>query len=242
MTRRHYHAPPIIEALIDIHATFDPPVEMSDLAAAGAAEGERYPIREQLYSFALTVDPKMGTAASEQRLIGYRFWNANRSGVFQFRTDGMLFSQLPPYSKWESWRDETQRLWSVYVEKLRPRRVHRLAVRYINRIQLASGVDLGEFFDARPELNPASQLKAKRFVMRVESDLPSVAGGSAALQLATADSKEPGHAVLLDLDLQLGVDLAPDARAIWEGLETLHDHENSLFESCITDKARELFR
>jgi len=254
VTRRRYPRPPIIESLSDIQVSYEqgsPP--LAALEELGDRFRKEYPIREPLHSFEIGIDPQRGTAVhSKQEVVGYRYWNESRDQVVQFRRDGFMFSRIPsathPYDEWEVTLREMQRLWPAYARQLKPTQIRRLAVRYINRIDLPAGrTELGEFFLARPDLPDAIPLTVLNFVMRVVVPLPGLEGGFLALGQGTIDAPlaKPGsRSVLLDLDVfrQVNLSCSLDDTEVWESLESIHARENELFESFITDAARELFK
>jgi uncharacterized protein (TIGR04255 family) len=245
MTRRRYPHPPIVEALVDIQVAFDGSISLEEIARVGLEEEPRYPRREMVHSFTMLVDPVAGTATNAtQRSVGYRYWKPGNDAVIQLRINGVLFSKLPPYENWENSLDEIKRLWQSYAKGLGPKRVTRLAVRYINRIELHAGSsDLREYFLARPDFADPLRLSVNNFLMRIESPLEGVERGMLVLTQGTVESTSPDRvAVLLDIDLFRPVDIAvADAESIWPMLEDLHERENQLFEAFITDKTRSLF-
>jgi hypothetical protein len=68
--------------------------------------------------------------------IGWRFVSPDKLHVFQARLNGFTFSRLPPYVDWESFRTEARRLWDLYRAVANPIAPTRIAVRYINRLDL----------------------------------------------------------------------------------------------------------
>ena len=48
--------------------------------------------------------------------------------------------------------------------------------------------------------------------------------------------------VVLDIDVFRTTDLPDDEEELWKFLEELRQRKNTIFEACITDKARELFQ
>src|ERR1035437_1958909 len=169
MSRRHYDKPPVVEALVDIHTTFSEPIEIGRMGALAGEDSARYPRRQELHAMALTINLADGGAvASTQTLVGYRFSSAVGDKVAQVRNNGFALSKLPPYDSWETTRDEALRLWAWYGGTFRPDHVTRLAVRYVNRIELPGKTGrLEDFFLARPHLPAAFPLSIQSFVMQV---------------------------------------------------------------------------
>ncbi len=58
--------------------------------------------------------------------------------LVQFRLDGFTFNRSKPYTSWEQVFPEAFGLWKEYVSLAAPEFVNRIAVRYINRLDLPS--------------------------------------------------------------------------------------------------------
>src|SRR5207249_4682207 len=68
-----------------------------------------------------------------------------------------------PYDSWEAFRAEARRLWKTYRDVARPAKIDRMAVRYVNRLDLPA--DLRDFKDYL------------RTVPEVSGDLPQALAG-----------------------------------------------------------------
>jgi uncharacterized protein (TIGR04255 family) len=244
--RRHYERPPVLEAVIDIQV--DPPTDadLSRLAAMHKGEEERYPARESLMSSSFAVDASLGaTVAATQELIGYRWLRSDRSAAVQVRRNGLAFSRLQPYDRWETTRDEARRLWDVYVLAIVPRKITRIAVRYINRIDLPSPVSgsLQEYLRVYPQIPDGFSRRMGGFVMRLEMPQTDIRGCTLILNQGRVEAPSPNVlSILLDLDVIQVVDIpATVTDELWSALEVLHARENTIFEQCITPQTRALF-
>jgi uncharacterized protein (TIGR04255 family) len=91
--------------------------------------------------------------------------------------DGFAMSRLAPYENWNAVRDEARRLWDIYRSIAKPSKLIRLAVRYINRIDMP--LPLGDFKDylrtvpdVSPDLPQGLAYTANSFRHRVKSQRP----------------------------------------------------------------------
>jgi uncharacterized protein (TIGR04255 family) len=243
--RRVYSRPPVLEALIDIKTRFDSPPELAKLGSFEQGEEERYPERKTLLSGALRVDPQANVVMeASQTVNGFRFSDGSNSRIAQVRTDGFAYSRLAPYSQWEEWIPEAERLWKRYVESFAPSSVWRIAVRYVNRVDLHPdrGDRLRDFLRVRPELPEEASGDIAGFIMRLELPQPQLENGMLILSIGRVQSSEEGTvSILLDLDVFQVADFDPKSESMWEALNRLHEVENSYFESFITERAREAF-
>lgn len=48
--------------------------------------------------------------------------------------------------------------------------------------------------------------------------------------------------ILLDIDVSVSITLPSDSDLIWEIFETLREKKNLVFDACLTNKAKELFK
>ena len=83
---------------------------------------------------------------------------------------------------------------------MKPKKVTRLALRYINRLTLPASGDLGEYMRTHPRLGPALPQEMRNFFMRVEVPFTDE---SVAIITQTVVPREPGAD---ERDLILNVD------------------------------------
>lgn len=242
----HYEKAPITEAIIDLRVAFDAPIKMKRLEEAFAGETERYPSAKRLQeSFGqIEFGPRLSTSARTEDL-GFAFTAVDEKQVAQFRRNGFTFSRLAPYESWEPFSAEAKRLWEVYRRRLAPKSIDRLAVRYINRIQLPPSIDdISHWLKTYPEVADGVSKTVAGFFMHVTIPQPELKGSLALIETVDErrSDKGEGAAIILDLDLYRAVEVPQDEESIWAYFEQLHLRKNEVFEACITDKTRELFK
>ena len=190
---------------------------------------------------AVTVGAEPGFT-SKQTETGFVFQSSDGLQVCQFRLDGFSFSRLRPYKDWRSLSDEARRLWAMYKEELAPLRITRIAVRYINQIDIPlPAVDYKDYFRTTPEVSPDLPQGLSGFFMQLQFPLELRDGYMVLTQTAVAAPKPDMHSVILDLDAHYdGPEVASDEE-VWARLEELRDVKNHFFEGSITERTRELF-
>ena len=244
-TARHYPKAPITEAIIDLRVEARDDIEIQELDMVGDGVEKDYPKRESLFQSVTTIQIKPGvptTAPTEQQQIGFRFITEDEGYIWQSRRNGFTFSRLAPYETWASLRDEARRNWTLYREQARPQAIRRLAVRYINRIDISSRcVELKDYFRTFPEVSPELQEPLSGFLMQLRMPERELKGQVLINQTIIPSEREGVVSVVLDIDLFRDTDVPDDEGEIWEVFEKLHDRKNEIFEACITNKARELF-
>jgi uncharacterized protein (TIGR04255 family) len=230
-TRQHYPKAPITEAIIDLRVELPEGKGIADLEKVHEGLETAYPTKKNriLAEVQGQIGDQGAVAAASSKHIGYLFTSGDEKQIFQARLDGFTMSRLAPYESWEPFRDEARRLWNVYRSIAKPTKVTRLAVRYINRLDLPLPVaDLKQYLRTAPE---------------VSSDLPQDIRSLLLLNQAIIDPAKPGVAsVVLDNDIFRSDDLPTDEEGIWDFFEVLRKRKNDVFEASLTDRARELFK
>jgi uncharacterized protein (TIGR04255 family) len=239
----HYERAPITEALIDIRVE-PSQIRFEDLQGLGTHLDD-YPVQETRNFEAVTIQFGTGIAPTrEQKPWSIVFRNKDNNQVAQFRVDGFTFSRLEPYQDWEHLRDEAKRLWDIYCRATEPRKILRVAVRYINVLNLpGEKVEPEEYlniFPVVPQNLPAGLRDFGPFSMRLPFHQSDLHGILMMNQGNTPMSKPGCIAIVLDLDLYVDNPPVTSEQELWGFLEKLRERKNLYFEASITDKTREL--
>jgi uncharacterized protein (TIGR04255 family) len=242
-----YDHAPITEAVIDLMFEFDAPPTVEALGKLADELNPPFGQRQPINQVAMAFDMGDGVAANAQQStsfqqLGLRLSNADLTRITQLRVNGANFSHMQPYTRWEKFSVEALAVFDGYIKRFSPRAVSRLALRYINQIEVPQDSDIDLYLNISPRLLP---------------DLPqSVAGYFMQLQLPQADLGVNWHAIvntgigpasspanmnlLLDIDVYVQESLAATTESIAAVLSTLRDRKNKIFEAAITPKTREM--
>jgi uncharacterized protein (TIGR04255 family) len=136
---------------------------------------------------------------------------------------------------WDAWRSEAGSV-----------KLARIGVRYINRIDIPkpkedAQIQLKDFLNVWPHTPPLDWGPLSNFAFQVTRPLNR---DECYLRLYSGTTESPlvGHAALaLDLDIFRESSLPMRDDELWILLARIRDMKNSLFESCVTDRSRELF-
>ncbi|MDQ2996792.1 MAG: TIGR04255 family protein [Chloroflexota bacterium] len=241
----HYKNSPLTEAVIDLQVTVSEEVTLEALASMQSEQKHSYPTRrDQMYvEGQFSVDPETPPASGIRTQRGYAFLSDDERQIFQARLDGFTFSRLAPYENWESFRDEARRLWTVYRAITKPQKINRLAVRYINRLDLPLPFDdFNQYLRTVPVVSPELPQALNSYFMQLQipyEDLSATLILNQALLPLTDPDKVP---ILLDIDIFRDTDMAEGEESIWEFFEKLRSRKNDVFEACITEQMKELIR
>jgi len=152
---RRYQKPPITEAIIDLRVELSPGISSMELNKARDGQEATYPIVEEIKAaFGQMQIGLQVSATARSEHIGYLFRSGDGKQIYQARMDGFTMSRLAPYENWDALRDEARRLWDIYRTVTSPIRVVRLAVRYVNRIDMPLPLkDFKDYLRTVPEIS-----------------------------------------------------------------------------------------
>lgn len=239
----HYEHAPIIEALIDIRVGLAPTVTLQVLESIHDTIKEKYPAKgNRIYvQGVFSLGAEIGAAANQSQ-VGFSFTSTDGKQIVQARRDGFTFSRLRPYGSWVELRDEARRLWGIYRASVKPKEITRIAVRYINQIDIpASQIDYKDYFRTTPEVSPTLPQQLSGFFMQLQFPQPDLNGLLILTQTAVPPPNPDTNSVILDLDV-FGQETRPQSdEDVWKLLDTLRERKNRYFEGSITDKTRALF-
>jgi uncharacterized protein (TIGR04255 family) len=235
--------PPLREALIDIRLQAELPATFVDtlrtLTLSGFSSVGEIKVGGFRFEVA-TGKPSQALVTSEQ-LRGIRFQSADGSQVLQYRCDGITFSVLKNYTSWEPFRDTVRELWFQFLRISGAVIVNRLAVRYINAIEVPMGADFDDYLTAGPRIPQSLPQLYSAFLQRVVVPLAEV-GGHAIITQALEQPTESSVPTVIDIDVVSSCSLAGDAPEIWERFSNLRDIKNRIFFTSVTTKTLEAYQ
>lgn len=237
---------PITEALIDIRVELPEDATLSKLEKLHDLIKADYPGKKSRRRFEAQIEFKeeqQPLRRSTFQQDGYYFTSADGKRIVQYRLDGFGFNRLRPYSRWEDLRDEARKAWGIYAMNVNPLAVNRLAVRYINSIEIPfKSFDFDDYFTAIPKIPEGLPQALQHFF--TQTMIPFSEQGVTAVVIQTPSGKQDpvSTAIILDIDVFMEKHLAPEDKLIWEIFEELRYIKNDIFFKSIKDKTKELFR
>lgn len=240
--------PPITEALIDIRATLPSEITAAALDSVHEAIIGRYPAREALTNweagFGFGPGGTGAIAQAATKHAGFIYRSSDRGHAVQVKLNGFTFNWLKRYDRWAPFRDEANRLWDLYCHFSKPTSATRIAVRYINRIEIPLPIsDLSEYIRTAPQIAPELPQGLSHFLMRLEIPYPE--SSITAIVTETIAPIQPNASVLpliLDIDVFKDIEQVPESDEIWNDLEIIRKVKNEIFLQSVTKKAQELFQ
>jgi uncharacterized protein (TIGR04255 family) len=126
---------------------------------------------------------------------------------------------------------------------VRPGEITRLAVRTINRIDIPEVyVELKDYFRTSPEVSTDLPQTLAGFFMQLRIQFDDISAELLINQTIVPPLRSGMSSIILDLDLFRTKDVPQGEAELWAFYEILHNRRNLIFESCITDRTRRLFR
>ena len=240
-----YENAPIVEAVIDLQVENESFSEESFTKFSRSVSG-RYDKRSPVNEAQFQINVPNGDVKRDFKNIGYRFVSNEADRVIIVKGKGFTFSNLPKYKGWSKFSAEAKNHWANFVKSLEPNKIRRIAVRYINKINIpaTSGVELKDYFNIYPEISDDISPSINGAYMQVKIPQPDLGKNFASvINLATAEPDEPGFVtIILDIDVFALVEIDPTDSNLWAMLDQLREKKNKLFEASIKDSIRELIK
>lgn len=236
---------PITEALIDIRVKLSKDFNVKKLESIYDLVSNQYPSRKTVKRREDRIDTKEGkpvVSAGEEIIYGYRYISDDQKQIFQARVDGFTFNRLKPYITWEHLRNEAYRLWKIYADITSPELITRVALRYINNLNIPMPIkDFGEYLTAPPIVQEALPQGVSSFLTRIVIFEPNIVANAIIIQ--ALEQFDPNVApIILDIDVFKERIEGIEENEAWELIEKLRDFKNKIFFTSITKKLEELYK
>ncbi len=245
MTPNSYTQPPIIEAVIEI--CFANPHDKSKIEKLIKKQKQNYVNYQKSINHKLKIDvsntQKNEPIAKDIQNLVHRLSSEDITQQLLLYESTFVVTQLAPYCGWDAFINRFIRDWALWKKCMGFNEIKQIGVRYINRLDIPVSGPIIEFpqyvniYPKIPEILPPNMSYAIHVKIPI-NELKSV------LALNTAVVKSPliNHmSLVIDQDIVKTTELPQNDESIYSYLDEVHAKKNEVFESCITDKARELF-
>lgn len=245
-TRKHYKRAPVTEAIIDIRVTLPEGFTVEKLRDIYPFVSNSLPTIEPFYKGIEAFSYKPGSAFevnTSEKQIGFWFRSEDNLQTFQASLEGFTFNRLAPYESWEKFSSDARTYWEIYKKICEPVQVTRVAVRYVNQLNIPAKqlIELKDYLKTAPEVSSAlPQSAIQAFYMQLQIPQNDLHCMLVVTEAIAPPVNPEVVSVILDFDLFRQQIWADSDREIWDFLEQLHQRKNEVFEASITDKTREL--
>lgn len=243
---RHLARAPITEAIIDFRVRLPEGFQADRFAGLKEKLHDKYPkASERRFvkkGFQLINGKQVSQVVDEKGLDGYIFKSEDELAIAQFRIDGFTFNKLNPYTSWEEVSREASVLWDLYVDIASPETINRIAVRYINHLNIPLPLEnLSRYFNTTLPVPGSCPGNMRSFLQRVVVRDPEL-GISANITHALEESVDPQFVtVILDIDVYKVETFTIHDQRIWPTFESLRKMKNQIFFGSITEETAGLY-
>lgn len=235
---------PIIEALVDIRVKLNSSYNVEQLKLIHNEIRNDYPEiqKQQISQIIFGMDDKTKETLPINKINGYRFISENKKQILQTRVDGFTLSRLKPYKNWNDLKKEAKKLWTFFKKHTKPSVINRVAVRYINNLNIKMPInDFGDFLKAPPTIPDSLPQEVSSFLTRVVIQEPNIKANAIIIQSLEQIVTETAP-IILDIDAFKYNQNGMEETEIWETLEKLRDFKNKIFFESITEKLKEIYK
>jgi uncharacterized protein (TIGR04255 family) len=243
LKHRKYKNPPAIEVLFEVFFS----ETQSNLTLFGDFYQKiksDYSRQEQLRSVGLEMNFTQENVQTKQINRGnmMRFSKEDNFELVQVSENLLTVNKLKPYLGYEHFRKNVEKVLQPYIELAKPTYSERIGMRYIDRIQIPEdSFELDKYFNF--SLNFANEEFSKINGISFKVQLtPKHKEHQLFVTLNSVVSSEEGKSeFILDTYDILLLQKETDENYILSVLDEAHENIEYIFESVITDSARELF-
>jgi uncharacterized protein (TIGR04255 family) len=229
--------PPLREALVDIRLREELPASI--LPNFRAPKG--FPVAKEMkhsqFQFKIDKDKPGRAEVLAEGPFGQRYEKEDGSEVIQLRRNGLTYSILKNYAGWDVLREASRAAWRDFLVASGPVNVSRLAVRYINAINIPLGADYDEYLTTGPKVPKSVPPIVTSFMQRVL--VPFEEDSATAIITQALELPAP---IVLDIDIFTECSLEGGSADIWLKLDRLRNIADRIFFSSLTEKVIESYR
>lgn len=239
-----YKRPPITEAVIGIY--FDSIISESDIEKAQAKFSEQYPLVEPFATLGIQVNVSERQTKFDEQSKGFKLTSTDKADVLLVTSRHLTISRLAPYAGWETFRTRASENWRLWKRIIGYRKIGHIGVRYINRIDVpavpTTRVKIDDYVRVYPEVPESDVFWAmENYAMQLTGPL-GVDDCRLIINSSLVPSPLINHiSVVFDIDIVRQDQVPQNDEELWSLIDRIRAHKNRVFESSVSDRARELF-
>ncbi len=240
-------AAPIVEAVIHWRARAArslQPHELQELLTRRLPEYPKCQPQHYLEFQAQLEGESASTVLRRDTGHGLRLTSEDGRQIVQFTRDGVAFSRLTPYERWDAFAAEGQRVWRVFLELAQPTEIQRLGVRFINRVLPIELPAVARSLASPPQCLEPLGLPLSSFLYQSLHDIPNEP-----LRIKVVQAIQPpvppgsgGVGLIVDIDVFTTRGFPPDDGILQELLPKMRWFKNKAFFSLMSKAAINSFK
>ncbi len=208
-----------------------------------------YPNHKPLQKLDFEVDAEAGQVglAMNPREIADRLSSEDEADVVIVSPKSVITARLAPYLGWTNLRDRARSVWEIWRRFIPYHPITRLGIRYINRIDIPVEehplIRVEDFLCFYPHIPPVGGGPIFGYIMQSSFPLSEAHWVATITSTIVNPSPVPNRgSLLLDIDVSRTQEISPKEDDVWQLIDEARFIKNAVFEACVTEKARELFR
>ena len=241
-----YTKSPIIEAVCEFQFTPETEWDATIPGLIYPAIKDKFPKKEEriIQNFEIPHQSSTKAEIKMQQSARAVFLTNDKKTQIQIAPRLLAVNRLKPYTTWANFELYIEEALSNLTSNVIIDGIQRIGLRYINQIEIpSSDTELSKYFEFRPELGPRlSTTPMMEFIIGCVQPY-SDGRDRCRTQLRSALPTNPDNAAfILDMDYYLA---KPRTVAVDQALEWVNDaHQNveNIFENCIKEPLRDVFR
>jgi uncharacterized protein (TIGR04255 family) len=251
MSGQPYKTPPITEAVIEVR--FAETLDLTELDKGARQLSSVYSHQDDVRNlgFAVGMSPLGPPQATINEQQGRRLTSDDLTQIAILWPANFVVAQLAPYPGWEEFFGRFSRDWTLWKRAIGYRKVARVGVRYINRIDVPTvtdttaanspTMDQTAYLNVYPQL-PASLRPVANYAVQAQVPLDDI-GCGLIINSGAVPSPVLGYkSYLLDFDIYREPDPPQNDEGIYELLNRIRVKKNQVFDDCVSERAKETFR
>jgi len=243
----HLKNAPISEALIDLRVRLDPGFEVMGLKDLHREFEAEFPIVEEQKLLQQTFGPLGAPDAKVEvqhfGIRGFLFKSQDGKNIIQFRKDGFTFNRLHPYTSWGEMFPQAWHFWKLFSAAVHPVEISRIAVRYINKLQLPGpGIELRAYLKTAPVVPPGAPGQVNGFASRLIIVDAEKGHAANVIQIMESTADPAALTTILDIDAYKDDLSNTSEEALLRDFSALRTFKNQIFFGSLGEKALELYR
>ena len=243
---KKYLNSPIVEAVCEFRFAPETPWDLTIPGLLYKHIKTSFPLKEERILQQLRVNQTKNGEINQETTLNkvQAFLRRDRQCFMNIGDRLISIHTVKPYLTWTKFRPIISKIYNALIKELETPTIERIGLRYINRIEIPQDHPLLEdYFDYGLRLKDNFHaVEVSEFF--IGSVFPYADKRDACrVQLVSALPENPQtSALILDLDyfLQTPKSIPADQAIDW--VEAAHTTAEALFEDCITDRLREIFR
>jgi uncharacterized protein (TIGR04255 family) len=233
-----YKAPPILEAVVEFR--FSESVNEEDISKKLNKFKRNY--SEHTNNIEVSTEMSVNGVSSQHKKIGYRCKTPDQLQIMIVNVNLVSISQLAPYPGWSEFCARVMRDLDTNFEVLGRRKISRIGMRYINRIDVPDRLaKVSDYLNIYPVMPDIGRVGEGQFAIQTTQQLEGGRFG-VTIQSASVPSPVPqSTSFLLDIDISTTLDIPSKSDHICNLLNEMRISKNSMFEALIKESSRGLF-